>query len=160
YSERISVDTKRRLAELLSRSKIFKPPNELTLYPLMPVKVEDDFHSPSFFLVRAESLNNNIPGLERASGIVSRQFPPSGKGWRTEDKFLSWLGVRSPIFQASSKMKAAILGALALTPHPAYRHLFSLRAMFGGRCTVDPEGGTIISHGEPHTPGMAEDIVV
>jgi hypothetical protein len=72
----------------------------------------------------------------------------------------SWLGIRSPVIQASNKMKTAILGALALTPHPRYRHQFSMRAMFGGVFTLNADGGSIMSYGEHHTPGMSEDIVV
>lgn len=57
-------------------------------------------------------------------------------------------------------MKAAILGALALTPHPRYRHQFSMQSMFGGFCSFDAQGRLNITFGEAHTPAMSEDIII
>ena len=55
-------------------------------------------------------------------------------------------------------MKAAILGALALTPLPGYRYMFSGRQLFGGRCTI--LDGDTTSYGEAHTPPLMHDILV
>ena len=72
---------------------------------------------------------------------------------------LGWV-CRSPVVHAANKMRAAHLGALALTPLPRYRHQFFLRAMFGGLFELRADTSTSMSFGEQHTPPMADDIVV
>jgi hypothetical protein len=57
-------------------------------------------------------------------------------------------------------MKAAILGALALTPHPRYRHQFTMRSVFGGYSTLNEGGGFNVSHCEAHTPALSVDMVI
>jgi hypothetical protein len=157
FNEHLSDKTKATFANALASSDIFNPSEELTLYPLVPVRIEDDFSSPPFFLIGPASLLEQA-GVPRS--WLPEQFPPF-RDWKGRRETSSaWLGVRSPIIQASNKMKAAILGALALTPHPRYRHQFSMRAMFGGRLTIATDGQTVMSFGEQHTPGMSEDIVI
>ncbi len=159
YAERVSSGPKAKLAELLAVSNIFVPTNSLTLYPLVPVRVEDFFESSPYFFASPNALTNRLIGRD-LHGFAPEQFPPDITMAGRKDTPASWLGVRSPIVQASNKMKAAILGALALTPQSRYRHQFSMREMFGGVLTVDPIGGTATSYCEPHTPGMSQDIVI
>jgi hypothetical protein len=142
----------------LASSAIFHPVNELTLFPLVPVRVDADFVSEPFFLISPNSLTPQLghPGAER--WIEPERFPPLKKWEGRIETPSAWLGVRSPAVQSSEKMKSAILGALALTPLPGYRHQFSMRSMFGGRCTIG--GRTRVSPGDAHTPPMAENIVV
>ncbi len=160
YSEHVSKETKAALADALAGSSIFNPPLELTLFPLVPIRVEEDFHSSPFFLVQAKTLGDSKTGIGGLAGLDPEEFPPVSDWDGRKERPSAWLGIRSPIFQASNKMKAAILGALALTPLPAYRHQFSMRSMFGGRCTLDAHGGMTTSYSDAHTPGMSEDIVI
>lgn len=156
YAEHLSEGAKTQLAELMAASPIFNPVEELTVFPLVPIRVEADFDSNPFFLVAPESLGDRIPTDLDASQIVPAQFPPIAEWEGRKEAPRSWLGVRSPVLPASRKMKAAILGAVALTPLPRYRYMSSGRSMFGGRCTLS--GGCPISFGEPHTPPAMEDI--
>lgn len=159
YNERIGHDVKARLADLLAASELFSPRSCLALYPLVPVVVESDFRSAPFFFLQPRSVGENDTGV-RAPAFSSEVFPPVAKWDARTERPSSWLGIRSPIIQASNKMKAAILGALALTPHPRYRYQFSMRGMFGGFCSFDAQGRLNITFGEAHTPAMSEDIIV
>jgi hypothetical protein len=159
YAEHLSATTKAKLAIILSTSDIFSPTNALTLYPLVPVIIEDDFDSSSFFLIRPRSLNSARANLNE-SAITAEEFPPLHNWGGRKERPGSWLGVWSPIAQASNKMKSAILGAVALTPPHRYRHVFSMRSMFGGQCVLDAGGGYAVSFGQAHTPAMSEDIVI
>ena len=158
YAEYLAEETKLVFADALASSAIFTPVNELTLFPLVPVRVDADFVSTPFFLISPESLTPQLGYPDAERWIEPEPFPPL-KEWEGKTETPSaWLGVRSPAVQSSEKMRSAVLGAIALTPLPGYRHQFSMRTMFGGRCTIG--GGTTISSGSAHTPPMAEDIVV
>jgi hypothetical protein len=160
YNEHLSDPTRTQFVQALAASDIFQPHDDLSLYPLVPLKVAEDFWSPSFFLIRPSSLANESTISQIGSSVRPEEFPPVADWDGKKERPGSWLGIRSPAIQASNKMKAAILGALALTPHPRYRHQFSMRAMFGGVFTLKADGGSVMSYGEHHTPGMSEDIVV
>jgi hypothetical protein len=160
YAEQVSAATKSNWAEALASSEIFQPHNEVTLFPLVPVQVEVDFDSAPFFLIAAASLNESrcradIPLRHIAPEI----FPPLSDWTGRKELPTTWLGVRSPVYQASNKMKAAILGALALTPLPRYRHMFSGRKVFGGRCTIT-QAGVTTAFGEAHMPPLMHDIIL
>jgi hypothetical protein len=160
YADHVSPGTKGILAEALADSEIFNPKNQLVLYPLVPVRIEEDFDSSPFFLIRPASLNSERIGMPPYGGFAPEEFPPDATLTGRKEKPSSWLGVRSPLLQTSNKVKAAILGALALTPYRGYRHQFSMRSMFGGICRIGSDGSISMSFGDAHTPPMSEDIVV
>ncbi|MEZ0219111.1 MAG: hypothetical protein ACAH22_02325 [Tardiphaga sp.] len=157
YAEYVSPEVKFKLANLLEASELFSPNRSLSLFPLVPVRVESDFMSESFFLVRPESLGAHLP-IDWLEWFAPEHFPPLKRWEGKQETPSSWLGVRSPAIQSSVKMKAAALGAVALTPRPRYRHLFSYRHVYGGWCELSDTIST--SFGDPHTPPMAEDIVI
>ncbi|WP_420419747.1 hypothetical protein [Pacificispira sp.] len=160
FSQIISSDTKDPFAGLIEQSNIFTPVNNLTLYPLCTVSVSEDFNSENFFLIKPDSLGQVLlPNDVDPKHLVFNRFPPivDWKG-RTEH-VTAWLGVRSPAEQASFKMRAAILGAIALKPMHKHRYMFSGRHMFGGQCTVSAEGASTKFGGE-HTPPMMHDILI
>ena len=160
YAEYLSPLAKAQLVEEFAVSSIFNMQDALTLYPLVPVTVENDFDSEPFFLVKPVSLNSARVGPNAQRWIVPDEFPPVIDSKMRKEKPSSWLGIRSPIIQASNKMKAAILGAVALTPHPNYRHQFSMRHNFGGYCTLEG-GGWRLRYGEgAHMPAMSNDIII
>jgi hypothetical protein len=158
YLEHVSEGSKQQLVQLIAASSIFNPVDELTAFPLVPIKVKADFDSAPFFLIAPEALLTRLPSGINPRWIVPGQFPPTAQWEGRKEAPQSWLGIRSPMLQSSHKMRAAILGAVALTPLPRYRYLFSGRAMFGGRCTL--AGGCPMSFGEPHTPALMDDITI
>jgi hypothetical protein len=159
FAENVPEDIKSRLAIEISRSPVFAPIDELTLYPLVPIQVSKPFKSNTFFLLSSEHFDEDVlPQALSLKQVNPKQFPPLHDWKGRKEKPSAWLGVRSPSEIASGKMKAAILGALALTPLPRYRHLFSGRAVFGGRCTISTTATT--SFGDAHTPPLMHDIIV
>jgi len=160
YAETIAAEHKTALADALAASAIFKPGSALTLFPLLPVRVDASFESERFFLVHAtDLLSCKLPYGVKQSDIDSDRFPPLMSWDGRKQPVASWLGVRAPLPLVSQKMAAAILGAIALTPLPRQRYLFSGRTMFGGQCTATDVWS--ISFGdEPHTPPMMHDIVL
>lgn len=159
YANQVSPGAKAQFSEALATSPLFKPENELSLYPLVPVQVNADFNSDIFFLIEPSSLNHaRLPSEIDLGTIAPRQYPPISTWEGRKEAPGAWLGIRSPVAQASSQMKAAILGALALTPQPGYRYLFSHRAMFGGYCTIRRDRISTTVGPLPHTPPMMHDI--
>jgi hypothetical protein len=127
--------------------------------------VETAFDSKPFFFTAPSTseLQDKVSAHTTRSRLAGDLFPPvldvvnANKPRQIPG---AWLGVRSPAFKASNKMKGAILGALALTPVPRVRHLFSGRDMFGGRCTISETGTTTVSFGDAHTPALADNIAL
>jgi hypothetical protein len=158
FSACVSGPTKDLLAGILAASGIFRPVDEFTLYPLVPVRVERDFESRLFCFVRTTSVTPQWLGIHPANAILSDKFPPFDGRGRKED-VTSWLGVRAPTFQIAEKRKAAILGGLALTLPRYDRKTFSGRYIYGGRCTVSSRGVTE-SFGAPNVPALMDDTTV
>lgn len=161
YAEQIAIKDKIALADALAKSAMFEPRFELTLYPLLPIRVTANFESECFFLLNAADLSTaQLPHGISAGDLDPSQFPPV-MNWEGRKRLTtSWLGVRSPLPLVSHKMASAILGAVALTPLPRERHLFSGRAMFGGQCTITDTSCIISGDDDPHTPPMMHDIVL
>lgn len=159
YAEQITVENKIALADALAMSAMFEPSPELTIYPLLPIRVAANFVSERFFLLNAPDLSlAPLPSGTRASDLDSSQFPPL-MNWKGPKRLTtSWLGVRAPLPRVSLKMASAILGAVALTSLPHERHLFSGRTVFGGQFTITDTSHTISDGGDPHTPPMMNDI--
>lgn len=159
FSMQVSAATKAKLANALAASDILAPRNVLTLFPLVPVKVATDFDSDSFFLIQPSSLNTDRLRLPRQShNLLSEQFPPLPDWKGVRETPSAWLGVRSPTLSTSKKLRSAILGSVALLPHPRERHLFTGRKIFGGHITIDDKWS--IAFGEEHTPPLSQDIVI
>jgi hypothetical protein len=160
YAEQITIVDKIALADALAMSSMFSLRSELTLYPLVPIRVEANFESEFFFLLNAADLSTSqLPQGIRMGDLDPSQFPPLANWDGRKRSTTSWLGVLSPLPLVSQKMAAAILGAVALTPLPRERHLLSMRAMFGGRCTI-ANTCSISPDDDPHTPPMMHDIVL
>lgn len=156
YAEHLSESGKAHFTEALSVSPIFAPANELTLFPLVPVRVQSGFTSPTFFLRPPSELDQEIePAMRRH--LMPEHFPPFADMRMKQEPTGAWLGLRSPNRHVAQKMRAVVLGALSLTPNYRERHMFSGRPMFGGSCTI--KDGVSVSSGREHTPAMMHDIV-
>lgn len=161
YAEQITVDDKIALAEALARSAMFEPCPELTIYPLLPIRVTANFESEHFFLLNAPDLSPvQLPSGIRASDLDPSRFPPVMTWDGPKRLTTSWLGVRSPLPLVSRKMASAILGAVALTPLPHERYLFSGRTVFGGEFSITKASYTISGGDDSHVPPMMNDIVL
>lgn len=159
FADNVSHNTKVKLAEAIAVSAIFLPENALTLYPLVPIKVACSFVSNAFFIVSAGNFDEELlPENFNGRQLPLHQFPPLSEWKGRIHRPSAWLGVRSPAELASNKMKAAILGALALTPLPRHRHLFSGRANFGGACLLSDSATT--SFGDAHMPPLMYDLIM
>lgn len=160
YAEQVSDQAKVKLAEALAHSDIYAPRNSCTLFPLVPIRVDADFEAESYFLIRATALDARyLRRPTQAQCIVSEQFPPFQNWEGTRHQPASWLGIHSPTLSRAKRMRSAVLGGMALLPHPMDRYVFSMRQMFGGHTTLN-EGHWSTSLGEPHTPALCEDLVV
>lgn len=161
YADQIAIEDKIALADALAMSAMFEPKSELTLYPLLPIRMAANFESEHFFLLNAGDLSTaQLPHGIRENHLAPSQFPPVVNWKGCMRPTTSWLGVRSPLLLVSNKMASAILGAVALTPLPRERHMFSGRTMFGGRCTITNNTCSISGDDDPHTPPMMHDIVL
>src|SRR6185312_3602446 len=129
-----------------------------TLYPLVSIRVEQDFDSRMFSFLRPASLTHERLGLPSYITIHPERFSPFRED-RQREHVTSWLGIRAPTFQLAEKRKAVILGALALTLPRYERKMFSGRYNFGARCTISPRGDTE-SFGEPPVPPLMHDATV
>lgn len=158
--ERLSEKSLTEWGKALANSRLFIEPRELTLFPLTVVKCDQPLVYRDFFLVRPDDLTPEFLGLRSSSrNLIANQFPPF-QGDTTPPKPVSaWLGIWAPNFETAKRLRATVLGALALVPHPIERYLFSMRAVVSGRCTmVGSRYSTSI--GDPHTPGLSKDIVL
>lgn len=160
YASITTRENKVTLAIALGASPLFQMSWNLHLFPLVPIKVEEDFRSDQFFLVSSTNLlKSDLPNEFDARYLHPEEFPPITKWDGVRNRPSSWLGVRSSLFQSAEKRAAVILGAVALTPISRERYLFSGRLMFGGHCTVS-DGWSISPGGKAHTPPMSSDIVL
>jgi hypothetical protein len=160
YAENVSAEAKSALALAMASSRIFKPIEEVALFPLTPIRVSDDFQAEQFFLCKPTSITEPLieMGLPASDLAVSR-FPPLAD-WKGRQEIPSaWLGIRSPAIRASNKMKVAILSAVALTQLPTYRYMVSGRHNFGGYCNIRA-GAIQTTFGPAHTPPLMHDIII
>lgn len=154
----VPEEHKLALATALSTSSIFEPEYELTLFPLVPVRVDQPIATDAFFFVSAtnQDLLNFVDTRVR-NEIEPTCFPPQKRATGPRNQPTSWLGVTSPDYRAAIKIRSAILGAVALTQMDQYRHTFSGRSIFGGRCTIGKSNFTY-SFEEAHTPKCMNEI--
>lgn len=148
--------TRHRLAEELRASEMFIAPEHLVLFPLVTVRVTEDFTSPAFFLRAPVNLLREFE--EPPSDLAPTQFPPLLNARMRSEEPACWLGFRAANLASAKKRARAVLGALALTQSLTYRHMFSGRTIWGGHCTWDHR----VSFGfsDSLTPPLAEDIVI
>lgn len=159
FAEHVSEAPKQALALALEQSKLFRPSQLLTVFPLVTVTIDKDFDSDTFFVVRPSGLDHRrLPENVSQRWLNPDQFPPM-KDWRgIKQEPSGWLGIRSPALLAAKKMKSAILGAFALVQHPNERYLFTGRKTFGGYCILNERFTT--SLGSSHTPPIGDNIVL
>lgn len=157
YDKFVSAGAKAELAEALRQSRLFIPESHVTVFPMACIEVEADFSCGAFFFCKPSGLPQQIDDDDHEM-LAPDTFPPIRLYQGRRESPTSWLGIRSPEYLVSNKMKAAILGALALAPAMNYRYMFSGKAVFGGRCTF--ENGWATQYSESHTPPLSESIVV
>lgn len=158
FQQIMSPEDRTILAGAIARSVMFAPPESTTLYPLIPLEVVDPFDCPRFFLAApAHMADIPLPSLRAGARFAAEAFPPFARSDFARKPVGAWLGVRSHDPIVAKKIAAAILGALALTPIPRDRYMFSGRPMFGGTATIGDETSSTFG-GVPHTPALMANI--
>lgn len=161
FASTVPQSIKDDLVTAISKSEIFEPRNILTLFPLGTVNITPAFSSNSFVLTEPATLNQFLEHKPHEE-LSPESFPPiiaKGQNY-TKQPTVSWLGIYSPNTDAAKKIKAAILGAIALTPHSACRYMFSGRQVFGGMFSIHEGGGYELSYGSTHTPPLMHNITL
>jgi hypothetical protein len=158
YDDHLSPGTKDRLAEAAAASELFVEPREIVLFPLVPIHAEGAFDSTRFFICSPADLAAQLARHQVTANLVPDSFPPVQRWEGIRHSPASWLGVDAPTLDAAKQIRAAVLGAVALLPHPSERYMFSGRQMFGGFTSFDDRCS--ISFGDPHTPALMENIVL
>lgn len=93
YAQLATPEAKERLVVALAKSPLFQPANELTVYPLVPVKVVSDFDSAPFFVVASASLvASRLPSTVPPQFINSIMFPPLYEWQGRRELPTAWLG--------------------------------------------------------------------
>lgn len=159
FASFVTEGTKARLAEAIAACDLFVEPRELFVFPLVVVRVEQNFESAPFFLVEPKGLTlERLPPGYVAADLQAESFPPFQRWDGTRNSPASWLGIWAGTLEVAKRNRAAILGALALLPHRFERYLFTGRKLFGGLCTFN--GKLIMTSSDPHTPALSEDVVI
>lgn len=157
-ADAIPWPVKNELASYLAASPIFSPGIGLTLYPLVPITVQEDFDGTTFSFLRPVALTHAWLGMHPSNPLSPDRFSCVSPD-RCRELVTSWLGVRAPSYEIAEKRKAAILGAVALTLPRHERKIFSGRHNFGGRCTLS-SGHVTESFGDPAVPPLMHDATV
>jgi hypothetical protein len=141
------------------RSQLFKPVNEVTLYPLTIVRVADCFQSSHFALCTAGDLPASLDVFGvRPPSLLPAQLPPFD-GTRAQSMPVSdWLCVSAPVPLIARKRVRAILGALALAVIRRERYLQTGRDVQAGYCAISREKFTYGDDVQPVTPRMPSNI--
>lgn len=159
FSAFVAEATKERLADAISASDLFTEPRHLFAFPLVVVRVNQEFDCPEFFLVKPEGLTlGRLPPGYVAADLQVESFPPFRRWDGVRNSPASWLGVRAGTLEVAKRNGAAILGAVALLPHRLERYLFTGRKLFGGLSTFN--GSLSMTSSDPHTPALSEDVVI
>ena len=156
YLPTCDLAARTRLADALRASAAFTAPEHIVLFPLVTVKMEEDFTTPSLFLRTPANLVQEFAVPPRE--LAPTQFPPLINARMRSEVPACWIGFRAANLASAEKRARAALGALALTPSLSYRHMFSGRTVWGGHCIFDRR----ISFGfrESLTPPIMENIVL
>ncbi len=158
-ADHLTPQDRRELSLAIGRSPIFAPPQELFLYPVTVATVADPFRSEPFFLLPPTELPPELARWYDPEEVRPDKHPPTPMhvGMPLAD-ISCWLGVRAPIDEIALRMRNAILGALALLPHPMERYTFSMRTVPPGYMSF---GSVAAYHsGAAATPPLSEKLLL
>jgi hypothetical protein len=158
YADNVSAATSGAFTAALVASHFFVEPRLTAIFPLVPIRVAKEYISAAFFLCPPGSLATALGGDTAGFRIIEDTFPPVAKWEGRREPTASWLGVRTPTIEAARKVRAAVLGAVALLPHHYERYTFSGRKLFGGEIAFSDR--YTLSFGAPHTPPLMSDIII
>jgi hypothetical protein len=155
FASHVSPEGMAAWTEAMSDSPIFSPLNILFLYPMRIADVDAPFRSKPFVLLPPEELPTELGHWYDCDEIKGQQHPPTPMhAGMPRQEVSCWLGVRSPIAETALRIRNAILGALALLPHPVERYQFTMGSMPKGHMSF---GDRVTYHsGDPCTPSLGE----
>jgi hypothetical protein len=144
-----------KIAKRLSISAIFSPCNTLFLIPLSTIRTATALKLDTFFIFPPAILCHELERWYDHDKIDGALFPPMPMhSGMSRTPVTSWLGIRAPSRSIAFQMRDAILGAVALLPHPMERYMFTLRKVARGYCSFDK--AVTFHSGEPHTPRLGD----
>lgn len=158
-ADHVTAEERAELALAMDRSPIFAPPQILFLYPVTIANVAAPFRSDHFFLLPPRELPPELARWYDADEVLPEKHPPTPMhvGMTLTDTSC-WLGVRAPVGEIALRKRNAILGALALLPHPMERYTFSMRVVPPGYMSF---GSTATYHsGAAATPALSEKLAL
>jgi hypothetical protein len=159
FAAHVTAEGKAKLAEAMSRSPIFTPPEVLFLYPINIAKVGAPFRSPPFFLLPPEELPPELAHWYDDDEIKPDRHPPSPMhAGMPLSEVSCWLGVRSPLGENAVRTRNVILGACALLPHPLERYQFSVASVPSGHMSY--EAGATYHSGDFSTPALSQQLQI
>lgn len=160
-AKQISPEGIALLSKALFRSSLFSVINEITLYPLVTVKVENGFQSRHFAFIGPDGLAAALEVFgARHSSLIPTQLPPFLHLQQSGEPTGNWLCISSPDSLIARKLACATLGALALTPIRRERYLQTGRSVHGGYCTVANGVVSYTAGTAPMTPRISSDIIL
>jgi len=149
------------LSQAMLRSSLFNPSYQVTLYPLVTVRVKDRFQSRHFALTGSDGLSSVLKGFGISQpSLLPAQFPPIEGLAVLPTPTSNWLCIHAPDPLIARKRACAILGALALTAIRRQRYLQTGRSIHGGYCTLSVEAVSCSPGTEPMTPRIFSDIIL
>lgn len=158
-ADHVTAEERAGLALAMDRSPIFDPPRILFLYPVTIADVAAPFRCDHFFLLPPVELPRELARWYDADEVQPQKHPPTPMhaGMKLTDTSC-WLGVYAPVGETALRTRNAILGALALLPHPMERYSFSMRVVPPGFMSF---GSTATYHSGPAaTPALGERLAL
>ncbi len=155
YAVALNAYQKEQLADAMAQSPIFAPATVLFLFPITVLQIDASFRGESFFLVPPSELLKELPSWCDPRDLAAEKHPPFSRMAKTVWKDVScWLGVRAPVDEIAFRTRDAILGSIALLPHPLLRYQFTIATVPAGYVSFSEAG--IFHSGQPSTPSLSE----
>lgn len=158
YADNLYVEKTHEIVAALGASHFFRKQQVTVAFPIVPIRILDDYIGASFFLRASDGLAAALGADAGGFRIIGDTFPPIARWDGARQAVPSWLGVRAPTIEAARKVRASVLGAVALLPQHDERYMFSGRKIFGGEIIFRYKCS--FCFGEPHTPPIMRDITI
>lgn len=161
----IRPDALRKVAEGLSESQLFRPENEVALFPLGGTFVRAPFRGRNFALLRDLDLHDDLEACTALPpSLRARHFPPWSEPEMPPQAFTGpvfhWLRVSSPHKTIARKRAAVVMGTLALIMARRARYAHSDQAMQLGECMIRSGVFSVAPYAPPVAPALMSDLLV
>jgi len=156
----VSAETVGAFANALAQSPLIVEPTQVSLFPISILNVVAPYVSDTFFISNSASLNAFATQYNLNAEMIDPAVFPPFHNWRgTQEPADTFLGVQAASPEIALRVRAAVLGALALLPHYMERYLFTGRHIISGVASVANLERSA-SYGMKHTPALAEQLTI